>query len=105
MNDAYKLIHVGTLDEIQRIKKPSKLAFDACRLLCLFVNIFRDCNKKWPVESFSSWVTISHFIIGSPSVSKMCQEIMQIKKVVTKPKMQDTISDQLHLLRSEFLGL
>jgi hypothetical protein len=42
LNSVYKEMTVLTLDDIQRIKKPSKLAFEACRLLCLFVNTFRE---------------------------------------------------------------
>ena len=42
LNEAYKEVTVLILEDIQRIKKPSKLVFEACRLLCLFINIFRD---------------------------------------------------------------
>lgn len=62
------------LEDITKAKKPSKLTFDACRLLCLFVNTFRDVDKKWPKESFTSWVTVQHYLIGSPNVSKIFRE-------------------------------
>ena len=58
LNEVYKQITVQTIEEINRLKKPSKAAFEACRFLCLFINTFRDVHKKWPKESFSSWVTV-----------------------------------------------
>ena len=58
LNEVFRAVNVTTLDEIARIRKPSIAAFEACRLLCLFVNIFRESNKKWPEASFSSWSAI-----------------------------------------------
>jgi hypothetical protein len=42
LNEAFRAVTVTTLDEIARIKRPSRAAFEACRLLCMFVNTFRD---------------------------------------------------------------
>ena len=39
---AFRDVNVTTLDEIARIRKPSKAAFDSCKFLCLFVNLFRE---------------------------------------------------------------
>jgi hypothetical protein len=98
---------VLTLDDIQRIKKPSKLAFDACRLLCLFINTFRDKDHQWPKESFQGWVTVHHYLIGSPNIARVVKEILQCKKFFIRPfnsRMNPQICDELNLLRTEFLG-
>lgn len=68
-----------------RIKKPNKLAFDACRILCLFINSFRDFDKKWPNEAFTSWVTVHHFLVASPSTHKILKEIQSLKRMFMKP--------------------
>jgi len=74
--NVYKEMTVLTLDDIQRIKKPSKLAFDACRLLCLFINTFREKDNQWPKESFQGWVTVHHFLISSPNVARIVKEVL-----------------------------
>ncbi len=74
LNEAYKYFTLQTLDMLLRIKKPNKLAFDACRILCLFINSFRDFDKKWPNEAFTSWVTVQHFLVASPSTQKILKE-------------------------------
>lgn len=76
LDEVYRAVTITTLDEIQRIKKPNRSVFDASRLLCLFVNTFRPINLKWPQESFSSWVTVYHYLVGSPSIAKINKEII-----------------------------
>lgn len=106
LNQVYKAVTVQTLDEINRLKKPSKYAFEACRLLCLFLNTFREANKKWPAESFSSWVTVQHYLVGSPSVSKICQEITMTKRLFIKPfsqRMNHEVCTSLRELVQDFM--
>ena len=75
-------MNVTTLDEIARIRKPSIAAFEACKLLCLFVNIFREPNKKWPEASFSSWSAIQHYLVGPMGSNKLCGELLHMKKTM-----------------------
>jgi len=107
LNEAFRAVGVSAIDEIARIKRPSRAAFEACRLLCLFVNTFRDASKRWPMESFTSWTTIQHFIVGSPGSNKLCTELMQLKKTVFRPNTQH-VSQPLQMtlvrIRDEFLG-
>lgn len=80
--------------------------FEACKLLCLFVNAFRDVHKKWPQQSFSSWVTVQHYLIGSPNVNKICQEITMMKRLFFKPftaRVNSEVVSELRDLRSDFL--
>ena len=72
----------------------------------MFLNTFRDTNKKWPRESFTSWVTVQHYLVGSPNVSKICYEILQTKKYFIKPSVQRLsveVCKELLDLRQEFL--
>jgi hypothetical protein len=75
LNDSYFGVTIQTLDEILRIKKPSKLALEACKLLCLFVNLFREHDRKWPKESFNSWVTVQNYLASNPNTTKIIKEI------------------------------
>ncbi len=75
MNDAFKVITLSSMEEIARLKKPSKPVFEAGRLLCLFLNVFREDDCKWPKESFSSWVTVHHYLIGSPNTIRILKEM------------------------------
>ena len=100
------MISITTLDEIQRIKKPSRIIFDACRLMCNFVNTFRSNSQKWPAEAFSSWVTVHHFLVGSPSIAKIYKEIIATKKMFIRPfraKMTPALCTELITIRENFL--
>ena len=49
------------------MKRPSQVEFDAARLLCLFINAFRDSGVAWPNAPFDTWQTIVQFLMHSPS--------------------------------------
>ena len=85
LNEVFRSVDVTTLDEIARIRKPSRAAFEACKLLCLFVNVFRDPSKKWPETAFSQWQTIQHYLVGPTGSNKLCGELLQLKKTVFRP--------------------
>ena len=55
ITDAFRQISLSTLDTVLQIRKPTQLEFDATRLLCLFVNAFRDVSLAWPNTQFESW--------------------------------------------------
>ena len=67
INDAFRQINLQTFDVIQSMKRPSQLEFDAARLLCLFINAFRDSSVAWPDTQFDTWQTIVQFLMNSPS--------------------------------------
>ena len=48
ITEAFRQINIGTFDAILQIKRPTQVEFDAVRLLCLFVNAFRDISLAWP---------------------------------------------------------
>lgn len=75
LNETYQEVNISVLEEIQIIKRPTKFEFDACRLLCLFLNSFKEQDKKWPRESFSTWVTVHHYLVANPTLDKTLKDI------------------------------
>ena len=88
------------------MKRPSQLEFDAARLLCLFINAFRDSSVAWPDAQFDTWQTIVQFLMNSPSQSKTCLELQNIKKKVLRPhlaRISQGTYDELASIRTGFL--
>ena len=106
INEAFRHINLCTFDMIQQIKRPSQVEFDAARMLCLFVNAFRDTCLAWPNTQFETWQTIVQFLMNSPSQNKVCLEIQNIKKKVLRPhlaKISQNTYDELLTIRTEYL--
>lgn len=59
MLESFDMINLGLFVEIERIKKPQKNAFDAGKMLCQLVCIFRD---KAPKVDLSQWSNIQSFV-------------------------------------------
>ena len=53
-------------------------------MLCLFVNAFRDDDQRWPRESFTQWVTIQHYLIGSPNTNRIFREFSNLRRTFNK---------------------
>lgn len=103
LSQVYSKVSSQTFDEISRLKKPSKLAFDSCKLLAMFVNMFREHNTRWPDDSFASWPPIQSFLITDPA--KLLKETQLLKRFFyQKPvRLSNQTKEALLLMRDKFL--
>lgn len=85
INDVFRQVSVQALDELCKIRKPSKTDVDACSIFCRFINAFRESHLHWDIEGLRFWDSIKNFIFFSPSSSKIAIEVQQIKKKVLRP--------------------
>ena len=107
INDPFRQINLQTFDIIQTLKRPSQLEFDAGRLLCLFVNAFRESGVAWENAQFETWPIIVQFLMQSPNQNKICLELQSIKKKVLRPhlaRISQNTYDELASIRTGFLG-
>jgi hypothetical protein len=84
VNAAYEKVSMVMFEDLCKHKKPSKLTFEAAKLLCHFVNAFREEDQKWPKEAFTSWVTVHHYLIGSPDLTRIFREFCNLRRIFNK---------------------
>jgi hypothetical protein len=87
-------MNIKYLIELERIKKPSQVAYVTARLVCQFFSAFRDatssCGKQIHMEDLIEWGDIQKFI--STHVIKYTNDLLQtVKSKVSNP---ESISNQ-----------
>lgn len=82
---AFKQVTLAEIDQFDRIKKPSKDAFKAAKMLSLLVNFFREPEKQFDLDEFNDWLQLQGFMLYSPSASKFFKDLQQIKTFLLTP--------------------
>lgn len=73
--------------------------------MCLFVNTFREHDKKWPRDSFANWATVQHYLVAQPSSASIIKEIILCKRHFVKPfsaKMTSELCKEIIAMRVAF---
>lgn len=93
------------MDYIERIKKPSRHVYNAGRMLCLLVCIFREEDSKVASggDGFENWNSIQSFMLYQPNSNKFFKELQAIKQtLLSGVKPLDKLLVDLDKLQKEY---